>query len=415
MGSGIEPALRRMKYYILAFAKWTLRALVMGAGCGVVGAAFHHGVDWAGELFRRFPWLLYLLPLAGVAIVGLYRAAGIQRDQGTNLVLRSLQSGEPVSFRVVPLIFLSTILTQLGGGSAGREGAALQIGAGLAACINRVFHLEGKEARITTMCGMSGLFAAVFGTPVTAAVFSMEVGTVGILQYAAFYPCLLSALIAWKMSRLLGCSGVTLSLKVVPTATASTVLRVVVLTLLCVLCSILFLTVMHKAESLYQRFWKNPYLRILVGGCLVAAVSLALGTRDYNGTGMSIVVAAVEGEAVPWAFLAKILLTALTIGAGYKGGEIVPTFFIGATFGCTVGPMLGLDPGFAAAVGLVALFCCVVNCPMASIVLAVELFGGQSLVLFALTCALGYLMSGYYTLYAQQKIVYSKLGEEPAE
>ena len=173
--------------------------------------------------------------------------------------------------------------------------------------------------------------------------------------------------------------------------------------------SILFLAVMHAAHKLYIHFFSNPYLRAAAGGVLVVLATLLLGTRDYNGAGMELAAAAIEGTAVPWAFLAKILLTALTIGAGYKGGEIVPSFFIGATLGCTIGPLLGLDPGLAAAAGMVAIFCSVVNCPVASMFLSVELFGGSHLWLFGLVCGVSYLMSGYYTLYADQEIVYSKL------
>lgn len=410
-----KGAWRKARPYIETFLRWTLRSLVMGAACGAVGAAFHHGVELAGALFEARGWLLFLLPAAGLAIVGAYHAAGIRKDRGTNLVLSSLQSGEAVSLKVVPLIFFGTVLTHLCGGSAGREGAALQIGAGLAACLNRALRLEGKQARTAVMCGMSGLFAAVFGTPVTAAVFSLEVGAVGIFYYAALYPCLLTAAAAWSVSRLLGVSGMVLSLGAVPPYTPLTLLRILGLTLLCALCSILFLTVMHQAERLYHKLLPNPYLRILAGGCLVTVCTLLVGSRTYNGAGMGAVAAAVAGEAEPWDFLVKILFTALTIGAGYKGGEIVPTFFIGAAFGCTAGPLLGLDPGFAAAVGMVALFCCVVNCPIASLLLAVELFGGQAVAPFALVCALSYLMSGYYTLYAQQRIVYSKLADGEKE
>ena len=183
-----------------------------------------------------------------------------------------------------------------------------------------------------------------------------------------------------------------------------------VLALLCAACAILFLSVVHFAAHQFQRRFENPYIRIVAGSLLVIILTLLLG-RDYNGAGMGIAAQAVAGQAVPWAFLAKILLTAVTIGAGFKGGEIVPAFFIGATFGCTVGPLLGLAPGFAAAIGMVALFCSVVNCPAASIVLAVELFGGEGLWFFAAACALSYLMSGHYTLYAEQKFVNSKLEE----
>ena len=314
---------------------------------------------------------------------------------------------------MAPLIFAGTVLTQLCGGSAGREGAALQIGAGTATCFNRVFHLEGKSANRMTMCGMSALFAAVFGTPITAALFSMEVSAVGVLHYAALYPCLVSSITAWEVSRYMGTAGVTMPAIPLPSPDVGTLFRVLALTLACAVVSILFLEVMHLAGRLYRRFFDGkPYRRAAVGGLLVAAATVLLGTRDYNGAGMEVAVAAVGGQAVSWAFLLKILLTALTIGAGYKGGEIVPAFFIGATFGCAAGPWLGLDPGLAAAIGLIALFCSVVNCPVASMLLSVELFGGTRLWMFAVVCGVSYLMSGYSTLYSEQKIIYAKLGEE---
>lgn len=413
-------AVRRVRYYGWAFLKWTVCAVAAGLCCGVAGGAFYRAVAWAGERFTACPWLLFLLPAAGLVIVWTYRAWGIQQDQGTNLVLQSLRGGPQVPLKVAVLIFLGTVLTHLCGGSSGKEGAALQIGAGLvgsgiALPLDRLFHLDEKDRRLMTMCGMSGLFAAVFGTPATAALFSMEVVEVGVLRYAAFYPCLVASLTAWKVSQAMGVHGVSFPLAVQPAADLDLVLRVTVLTILCAGCSILFLTVMHGVGHLYRRLIADSYLRVAVGGCLVILATLLVGSRDYNGAGLTVISAAIGGEAVPWAFLMKILFTALTLGAGFKGGEIVPTFFVGATFGCTVGPLLGLDPGFGAAVGLVALFCSVVNCPVASLILSMELFGGDSLLLFALVCSLSYLMSGYYSLYDSQRIIYSKLGTEPKE
>lgn len=411
----LKVPVHRVRSYTETFLKWTVLGLALGVICGAVGAAFHHAVELAGGAFGSVPWLVYLLPVNGLVIVFLYRRAGVLKDRGTNLVIQSVRYGRPASFRAAPLIFAATALTHLGGGSVGREGAALQIGAGLASLVSRLFKMEEKDTRTVTMCGMAGLFAAVFGTPITAAVFSLEVGTVGVLRYAALYPCLVTSLVAWEVSHLLGGHAVRLTMPSVPEESILALGQVVVLTLLCALCSILFLTVMHKVEHLFQHKIENPYLRVVVGGVILALLTTVLGTRDYNGAGMAMVEAAVAGETVPWAFLMKILFTALTISAGFKGGEIVPTFFIGATFGCAVGPLLGLHPGFAAGIGMVALFCCVVNCPLASILLASELFGGQGMVFFALACALSYLMSGYYTLYAEQKIVYSKLMREPKE
>ena len=405
--------LRRMAAYLKVFARRTALSVLIGLLCGGLGGLFHYVVDLSSGMFHAHGWLLYLLPLAGMAIVWLYHRAGIFQDKGANLVLASLRTGETVPARVAPLIFAGTVLTQLCGGSAGREGAALQIGAGTATCFNRVFHLEGKSANRMTMCGMSALFAAVFGTPITAALFSMEVSAVGVLHYAALYPCLVSSITAWEVSRYMGTAGVTMPVMPLPSPHVGTLFRVLALTLACAAVSILFLEVMHLAGRLYRRvFDGKPYRRAAVGGLLVAAATVLLGTRDYNGAGMEVAVAAVGGQAASWAFLLKILLTALTIGAGYKGGEIVPAFFIGATFGCVAGPWLGLDPGLAAAIGLIALFCSVVNCPVASMLLSVELFGGTRLWMFAVVCGVSYLMSGYSTLYSEQKIIYAKLGEE---
>ena len=395
--------------YLKVFLKGTVLSVPIGLVCGVLGGIFHIAVDLGSSFFWQYHWLLYFLPLAGLFIVWIYHAAGIYQDRGANLVLASLRTGEEIPPRMAPLIFVSTVLTQLCGGSAGREGAALQIGAGTASFLARVFRLKDRDSRQLTMCGMCALFSAVFGTPITAALFSMEVYRVGRMRYSALFPCLSASITAWEVSRYMGTAGIAMPTLPATSADVGTVLRVLLLSLICAAASILFLVVMHSTHKLYLHFFNNPYLRAAAGGVLVVLTTLLLGSRNYNGAGMDIVAAAVGGSAVPWAFLAKILLTALTIGAGYKGGEIVPSFFIGATVGCTIGPLLGLDAGLAAAAGMVALFCSVVNCPVASMFLSVELFGGSHLWLFGLVCGVSYLMSGYYTLYADQEIVYSKL------
>lgn len=410
MRQKVTESVKRIERYVKFFVKWTALAVLSGIVCGAVGAVFHHAVELAGGMFARHGWLLYLLPAAGLIIVLLYHLFHGEPEEGANLVIASLRNGNPVPPTAAIRIFAGTVLTHLCGGSAGREGAALLIGAGVVSCFERLFRLKEDDAKQMTMCGMSALFSAVFGTPVTAALFSMEVSSVGVLRYTALYPCLTSSLTAWGVSSLLNTEGVSMPTVAFPDERVGTLLRVAVLALLCAMCSILFLSVIHFALHQFHHFFNNPYIRVAAGGIAVIITTLLLG-RDYNGAGMGMAVAAVSGQAVPWAFLAKILMTALTIGAGYKGGEIVPAFFVGATFGCTVGPLLGLDPGFAAAIGLVALFCSVVNCPAASIILSVELFGGKGLWFFAVACGISYLMSGYYTLYGAQRIVYSKLGK----
>lgn len=397
------------KEYLLSFCKWSAIALVSGGLCGLAGVAFHYAVDWATELRLGYPWLLFFLPAAGLLIVWLYQKAGMGADKGTNMILDSVHQGEKPPLRLAVLIFVSTALTHLCGGSSGREGAALQIGGSLGNALASRLRLSEKGHTMLIMCGMSGLFSALFGTPLTATIFSIEVISVGILHYSALLPCLLSALVAYEISVALGVIPTAFPLLGLPEHSLLNLARVAGLALVCALVSILFCVCMHQAGHWYKRLLKNPYLRVAVGAVLVIGLTLLCGTRDYNGAGMDVVARALAGQGRPEAFLLKILFTALTLGAGFKGGEIVPSFFIGATLGCAVGPLLGLDPAFAAAIGLVAVFCGVVNCPMASLVLSMELFGGSGMLLFALACAVSYLMSGPFSLYSSQKLVYSKL------
>ena len=207
----------------------------------------------------------------------------------------------------------------------------------------------------------------------------------------------------------MGLAPTAFTLDVSAAADPVTLLRVLALGVLLAGLSIAFCAALHAASRLYARYLPNPYLRIAVGGVLVVALTLLLGTTDYNGAGSAVIAAAIAGQALPWAFALKILFTALTLGAGYKGGEIVPIFFTGATFGCAVAPLLGLPAPLGAALGMVALFCGCTNSPLASICLGLEVFGGQCLPLFALACAVSYMLSSYFSLYHEQHFFHSKL------
>ncbi len=410
-----KSSLHSVRIYTLAFLKWAALAIVVGAAGGFVGVAFHFAVDFVTEFRVGHSWMLYLLPVAGILIVLLYRAARLPVDPGTNRILLACRSNEHVPPALAPLIFIATTLTHACGGSAGREGAALQLGGSIGNVIGRLVRFRTPDLHIATMCGMSAVFSALFGTPITAAVFCMEVGRVGAMGYAAIVPCVGSALMAVGIADAFGVPPTAFSLPSVPSLGAVSALQVAALAILCVVCSLLFIFAMHGATHLYEKLFKNAYLRVLVASALIIGVTLLTGTRDYNGAGMDVITRAIGGTALPWAFALKILLTALTIGGGFKGGEIVPTFFIGSTFGCVMGGLLGLDPGFGAAVGLVCLFCCVVNCPLASIVLSVELFGAAGLPLFALACAIGFLLSSYTSLYSAQIFTVSKLTDAPKD
>ena len=258
-----------------------------------------------------------------------------------------------------------------------------------------------------TMCGMSAVFAAVFGTPLTAAVFSIEVASVGLISSTAVLPCILSSLTASYMARLLGAEAEVYMLRGVPALNLESLLPALLLGLVCALVSILFCEVMHTSHKLFGKF-SNRYVRVLVGSALVVGVSLLLGTSRYNGAGADVIAQAIEGTALPYDGILKLLLTAITLGCGMKGGEIVPSFFVGSTMGCLLGPLLGLDPSFGAALCMVGLFCGVVNCPIASMLLSLELFGGAGMPLFALVCAVSFAFSGRHSLYSAQSFRFDK-------
>ncbi len=417
--------LRQVLDHPLAFLRWLLFAVIIGLVCGAVSSAFYYAFHWASGARTANPWLLFLLPVGGVAIVLFYRLLHTERDRGTNLVLTTVREDSALPLRTTPLVFLSTIVTHLLGGSSGREGAILQIGGSISAWIGRLMRLDEKDRRVITMCGMSAAFSALFGTPLTAALFAMEVISVGVMYYAAIVPCTLSAIIGLWVAQFFGVPGTAFSLSGIPALTPLSLIQILGMGILFALLAFVFCRVMHGTARLYDRLLPNRLVRVIVGGVLIIALTYIVwlwnpGTYDYNGAGEHIIHAAIEGFARPEAFALKILFTAITLGAGFKGGEIVPVFFTGATFGCVAAPLLGLSPSFGAGLGMVCLFCGVTNCPLTSLLLALELFGEssadmftfQSLCLFAICIAVSYMLSGYSGLYSEQKIMYSKFRPE---
>ena len=393
--------------YIKTFVKWCLIAIVVGAVGGLVGTAFHKSVDYVTEVRHTNSWLVFLLPIGGVLIVALYKLS--KTNAGTNRIIESVRTNKKVPILMAPLIFVSTVITHLLGGSAGREGAALQLGGSIGYQFGKVFRLDEKDMHLIVMLGMSGVFAALFGTPLTATFFALEVISVGVIYYVALVPCIFASVVAYNIALAFGVTPVRFGNVAMPSFDLMILLKVVGLALLCALVSICFCSAMKFFDKLAENKIPNAYIRALLGGCAIVLLTLVVGSNDYNGAGMEVISWAMEGNAESFAFVLKIIFTVITISAGFKGGEIVPTFFIGSTFGCVMGGLLGLDPGFGAAIGFVALFCGVVNCPVASIMLALEVFGAQSIIIFAIVCGVSYMMSGYYGLYSSHKIMYSKL------
>lgn len=395
--------------YIKAFIKWIILSLCVGLVGGAIGSVFHITIDIVTEYRMEHNWVILLLPLGGVLIAFLYKICRKFGKIDTNRVFGAVKTEDKVPVIMAPLIFVSTVITHFMGGSAGREGAALQLGGSIGYNIGKLFRLNKKDLHIIVMTGMSAVFAALFGTPLTAAVFALEVVSVGIKYYAGLVPCVMAALVASQLALLFGLHPVHFDGVTIAAINPVTVAQVVILAVMCALVSILFCVSIKKCEHLMEKFLPNNYIRAAVGGALIVIFTLVLRTTEYNGAGMDVITRAIGGEARPEAFLIKILFTIITISAGFKGGEIVPAFFIGSTFGCVCGGFLGLDPGFGAAIGFVTVFCGAVNSPIASAILAIEVFGSEGLMLFALACSVSFMMSGRYSLYVNQKIVYSKI------
>ena len=406
--TGLWQECERYTIYVKALGKWILVSGIVGILCGALGSAFHLGVDLVTEFRLTHPWLIWLLPVAGVCIVAIYAFFAVE-GQSTNNIISEVQSGKGLKLNLIPSIFLSTLLTHLCGGSAGREGAALQMGGTIGYETGKLLHLDDRDLRTATLAGMAAFFSALFGTPLAATVFAMAVISVGLLYHAALIPCFLASLTALAVSTLFHVSPTHFEV-VAPVLDLSMLLKVSALSALSAFVSFFFCRVMHWMEHFMQKRFPNPYLRVVVGAAVLIGLSLLFPSGAYNGTGTSVIHNAVEhGRAAPFSFLIKLLFTAVTLSSGFKGGEVVPSFFIGACFGCAVGPLLGIPAGFAAAIGLICVFCGAVNCPIASIFLAVELFGAEGLPYYALACALSDVLSGYTGIYSSQRILYDKL------
>ncbi len=398
--------------YLKTLLKWLAASCIVGAIGGIIGSVFHIGIDMVTEIREHNPWVIYFLPLGGLVIAGIYHFFKSKGTLDTNRVLKAAASDGKVPLIMAPLIFISTIITHFLGGSAGREGAALQLGGSIGYNIGRLLRLNKNDIHTITMTGMSAVFAALFGTPLTAAFFSLEVVRVGTMQYCALVPCITGAYVASVVAKKIGLSPVHFDGILLESVKAEMLLQITVIAVLCALVSILFCAGIKKCEHIFEKYMPSRYIRAAAGGIIIALFTYILGTYDYNGAGMKVIERAMGGSVNYEAFILKILFTAVTISAGFKGGEIVPAFFIGSTFGCAVGGILGFDASFAAAIGFVSVFCGVVNCPVASVILAMEVFGGGSIMIFAFAVAISYMMSGYSGLYREQRFAYSKLDEE---
>ncbi len=387
---------------------------ITGVAVGLPAAGFAVVMDKLTQFRGAHPWIIVLLPVGGVIIIAMYRGLKLYNPRGTNLVLSAIHSQESIPLAMAPLIAVSTWITHLVGGSAGREGAALQIGGSLGEWLGRLMRFDQKDKNVAVMCGMSAAFAAVFGTPLAAAIFPLEVVSVGIMHYSALVPCMFAALVASRMALAVGLHPESFPVEILPDLSVHSVAAVMALAVLCAVVSTVFCIVLHKTGEAFHRefFQRHPYIRVCSGALILLASMLLLGSQNYAGAGFPMIERAFAGETGPADFAVKMVLTAITLGCGFKGGEIVPSFFVGATFGSYFGSLMGLPTPLCAAVGMAAVFCGVTNCPISTLMISFELFGFEGMLYYLIAVSISYMASGYYGLYHDQKIMYSKTRTE---
>lgn len=400
-------------HYVRTCIRWCMYSIATGIACGLVGSGLYYLVVQANEVRMANPWLIYLLPIAGLIIVRFYIMLDLAEDRGPDLIFDSIREENHVPIQVIVTSLISTVITHLFGGSSGRVGAALQIGGGVSSGLSKYFKLDSRDRSLFIMCGMGGLVSVLFGTPLAAAFLAMEVISIGVIYYAAFLPCIVTSITAFIVSEYLGVASLRYEIPAISAKSGLNFVKVGVLAVGCAIISILFCISIKQLNVVMSKYLSNRYIRVCIGAIIVIVLTLLVGNQTYNGAGGDLLNGVfTDGDVKSYDFLLKLLFTAVTLACGFKGGGIFPAFIVGASFGCLVGPVLGLPPQFAAAIGMVAVFCGAVNCPIASVLLSVEVFGGNSVVFFAIACAISFVLSGYSTLFPGQEFIYSKIRME---
>ncbi len=389
---------------------WIPIAAAVGILAGSASALLLASLEQATRVRESHLWLILLLAPAGFAVGLLYHHLGRSVEAGNNLLLDEIHSPQSViPLRMTPLILLGTYLTHLFGGSAGREGTALQTGASLADQLSRPLHLSRQNRRILLMAGISGGFASVFGTPLAGAVFGLEVLAIGAVTYDGLAPCFLSAFVAdYVTAHIIQAWHIRHTAyrveSIPPTVTLTGILAAIAAGIAFGLTALVFARATHAIARLAKRHIPYPPLRPFAGGLIVTAIVFATHTTRYIGLGIPTIVAAFHTPLPPYAFAAKSLLTAITLGAGFKGGEVTPLFFIGATLGNALAHILPLPFSLLAGMGFVAVFAGAANTPIASTLMAVELFGAEAGAYAGIACVVSYLFSGHSGIYRAQRI-----------
>lgn len=393
-----------------SFFKWIWLGGVVGILSGSASAIFLIALEFVTDTRLEHPWLLYFLPLGGALVSYLYWKVGNNSSKGNNLILEQIHNGnEAIPLRMAPLVLFGTLITHLFGGSAGREGTAVQMGGSLAERFGLWIKAGAADRKILLMCGISGGFGSVFGTPLAGTLFGLEVIAIGLIQYEALIPCFTASFVGHLVTtKLWGVSHVQYPHMIAPALSFSVLLKVTAASLLFALASICFSELTHALKKLFTRWFHHPALKSAVGGLIVIGLVFVIGSREYLGLSIPLISDALSQDVPDFAFLWKLIFTSVTLGAGFQGGEVTPLFAIGATLGHTLADVFHLYGPFLAALGFIAVFCGATHTPIACFLMGIELFGSSGAVYMFIACLISYLFSGYSGIYPSQRIGISK-------
>lgn len=395
-----------------ALVQWLVLGAVVGVAAGLASAAFLGLLEFATKTREANLWIVFTLPLAGLVLGGIYAKWGGPIRGGNNLVIETFEEGSrKIPLRMAPMVLVGTVLTHLFGGSAGREGTAVQMGASLADEVAHRFGVTGIRRTQLLCAGIAGGFGAVFGTPIAGTIFGMEVTRVGRLEYDALLPSLTAAVVGDLVVRSLGVGHTHYPAPPVVELTPLLIGKWIVFGLVVAAVTVVFIEGMHLLKATFEKRLPMLPARMAVGGAIVVLLWQLVGTSDYLGLGIPMIVRAFEDPQLPvLAFAAKLLFTAVTLSAGFLGGEVTPLFFVGATLGNVLGRAMDIPISLAAGVGLAALFGAAANTPLALTVMAVELLGASVLPHVAIVAVVAYLLTGHRGIYPSQRLVRFKHG-----
>jgi H+/Cl- antiporter ClcA len=393
--------------------KWLLIAVAVALAAGSASAALLASLDWATDWRESHFWILAFLPLAGFAVGWLYLKYGQNVERGNNLLIDEIHDPRMrLPRRMTPMIFLGTVASHLFGASVGREGSAVQMGGSLADQLALPLRLGPEDRRILIMCGISAGFGSIFGVPMSGALFGLEVLSIGKLRYNAIFPCFVASLCADLVCKAWGIHHGVYLVGLVPEFGLAGMGKALLAGAAFGLVAMAFARTTHALTSYSKKLIPYAPMRPFWGGCVVLLASAAIGSTAYLGLGLPAIAQSFSGQVRPYDFLGKFLFTTLSLGAGFKGGEVTPLFYIGATLGKALAPLLALPAPLMAGMGFVAVFAGAANTPLASTFMAFELFGPQAGVFCGVACVASYLFSGHAGIYSAQRLGQHKYGGE---